>query len=73
MRLDLLGTGEPSRTIGAAVVRSGTNGGVVLDLGPADGPPQVRLVLSQAEAIQLGKSVREVANDGGEAVLIVED
>ena len=73
MRLDLLGTGEPSRIIGAAVVRAGANGGVVLDLGPADGPPHIRLVLSQAEAIQLGKSVREVANDGGEAVIIVED
>jgi hypothetical protein len=73
MRLDLLGSGEPSRTIGAAVVRASTGGGVVLDLGPADGPPQVRLLLSQAEAIQLGKSVREVANDGGEAVLIVEE
>jgi hypothetical protein len=73
MRLDLLGTGEPGRTIGAAVVRAGTNGGVVLDFGPADGPPQIRLVLSQAEAIQLGKSVREVANDGGEAVLIIDE
>jgi hypothetical protein len=55
------------------VVRAGINGSVVLDLGPADGPPHVRLILSQSEAVQLGKSVRAVANDGGEAVLIVED
>jgi hypothetical protein len=73
MQLDLLGTGEPSRTIGAAVVRAGTNGGVVLDLGPADGPPHFRLLLSQAEAIQLGRIVQEVANEGGESVLIVEN
>jgi hypothetical protein len=73
MRLDHLDSGEPSRTIGAAVVRARAGDGVVLDLGPADGPPQIRLLLSQSEALQLGKSVLAIANDGGEAVLIVEE
>jgi hypothetical protein len=73
MRLDYLDSSEPSRIIGAAVVRTRAGGGVVLELGPADGPPQIRLLLSQSEALQLGKSVRAIANDGGEAVIIVED
>jgi hypothetical protein len=73
MRLDHLDSVEPSRTIGAAVVRARAGGGVVLDLGPADGPPQIRLLLSQSEALQLGKSVLAIAYDGGEAVLIVEE
>ncbi|MFL5758145.1 MAG: hypothetical protein ACJ789_00320 [Thermomicrobiales bacterium] len=73
MRVDLLDSKEPSRTIGAAVVRAQAGGGIVLDLGPADGPPQIRLLLSHSEALQLGKSVRAIANDGGEAVLIVEE
>ncbi len=73
MRLEHVDSSEPGRTIGAAVVRARAGGGVVLDLGPADGPPQLRLLLSQSEALQLSKSVHAVANDGGEDVLIVED
>ena len=73
MRLEHLDSSGPDRTIGAAVVRAQTGGGVILDLGPADGPPQLRLHLSYSEALQLSKSVLAVVNDGGEDVLIVED
>jgi len=73
MRLEHLNSSGLNRTFGAAVVRARTAGGVVLELGPADGPPQFRLHLSHSEALQLSKSVLEVANDGGEDVLIVED
>jgi hypothetical protein len=73
MRLEHLDSNDPGRTIGAAVVRAQAGGGVVLELGPADGPPQLRLLLSQSEALQLSKSVHVVANDGGEDVLIVEE
>ena len=78
MRLVLMGRGDGSRgevsqDVGAAVVRAVPGGGVVLELGPADGPPHVRLSLSGAEAVRLSSTVRGVAASGGEEVLIVDD
>jgi hypothetical protein len=55
------------------VVRPAPNGSVVLELGPADGPPTVRLTLSNAEGLRLSATVTAVINGGDEQVLIVDD
>jgi hypothetical protein len=73
MRLEHLDGQESSRAVGAAVVRAAGVGGVVIELGPADGPPVVRLTMSPTEAIRLAATVQAVAQGGGETVLIVED
>jgi hypothetical protein len=77
MRLTLFGvvppaepTGEHTWDIGAAVLRAGPGGSVILDLGPADGPAKVRLALGQAEAHRLVAGLRRVTQDGGEAVVM---
>jgi hypothetical protein len=72
MRLDLFDGEESSRVIGAAVVRPSSAGEVLLDIGPADGAPIVRLGLNHSEAVQLGKAMLQAANDGQETVLIVD-
>jgi hypothetical protein len=63
---------ERPRPVGAAVVRSAREGGVVMELGPADGAPHLRLMLTHAEALRLSATVQAVATSGGEEVLIVE-
>ena len=82
MRLELLGSmgpgpetarGEIRRDIGAAVVRASPGGGVVLELGPADGPPHLRLVLTGAEAMRLSATLQSIANGRGEEILIVDE
>ena len=80
MRLVLLGAGrgegyggEVGHDIGAAVVRAAPGGGVLLELGPADGPPHVRLSLTSAEALRLSATVRGVATSGGEEILLADD
>jgi hypothetical protein len=65
--------GDLTRDVGAAVVRARPGGGVVLELGPADGAPHLQLQLSAAEALRLSAAVRGVAGDGGEEILLVED
>lgn len=77
MRLELMASGrasgaDPARPVGAAVVRGRPNGEVVLELGPADGPPHVRLTLSGAEATRLSATVQAIAHGGGEQILIVD-
>lgn len=72
MQLELPNAGDHMRPIGAAVVRAGPGGGVVLELGPADGAPQVRVRLSHEEALRLSATVRAVANGGDETILIVD-
>ena len=66
------GSGEVRRDIGAAVVRGNPSGGVVLELGPADGAPQLRLHLTVAEASRLSAVLHTVATNGGEGVLLVD-
>ncbi len=80
MRLELMasarsdfGTSERGMSIGAAVVRPEGNGGIVLELGPADGPPHLRLLLTNAEAMRLSATVRGVASGDSEQVLIVDE
>ncbi len=78
MRLELLATfgaeltrGEVKRDIGAAVVRA-DRGQMILELGPADGPPHLRLTLSSAEATRLSSTLRAIAETGGEKILLVD-
>lgn len=73
MRLVLLDGGDQVRAIGAAVVRSDPSGSVVLELGPADGPPHLRLTLDNDEAIRLAATLEGAAHGRGEVILIVED
>lgn len=56
--------------IGAAVLRSSPGGAISLELGPADGPAQVRLTLGPDEAHRLAAGLRRVLDDGGEAVVM---
>ena len=77
MRLTLLGdvphaepTAEVSWDIGAAVLRAGPGGWVFLELGPADGPPQLRLALEADAARGLAAGLRRVGEHGGEAVVM---
>ncbi len=65
--------GEVVWDVGAAVARTSPGGGVMLELGPADGPPHLRLSLSSAEALRLASTVQGVAANGGEEILIVDD
>jgi hypothetical protein len=82
MRLELLsprGLGveasaaEIKRDIGAAVVRAAPGGGVLLELGPADGPPHLRLVLSTAEASRLSGTLNAIVANGGEGILLIDE
>jgi hypothetical protein len=73
MRLEQRDGEETVRPVGAAVVRSVGGGDVVLELGPADGPPLMRLRMSYTEAMRLATAVQAVAHGGGESVLIVDD
>ena len=77
MRLELLGagrgdTGDTAREVGAAVVRPSPGGGMVLELGPADGPPQIRLTLSTEEATRLTGAIHSVASGRNEEIVIVD-
>jgi hypothetical protein len=72
MRLERLDGEETHRQVGAAVVRV-SGGDVVLELGPADGPPLARLHMTHSEAVQLASTLQSVAHGGGESILIVED
>lgn len=79
MRLELLvpigpetAEGEIKRDVGAVVIRSTPTGGVRLDLGPADGPPHVRLLMSSTEATRLGAGLQAIAAGGGEEILITD-
>ena len=75
MRLELLGGrgDDAAREVGAAVVRSNPGGGMVLELGPADGPPQIRLNLSTEEATRLTGALHAVASGRGEEIVIVDE
>lgn len=61
-----------ARPIGAAVVRP-EGVGIVVEFGPADGPPLMRLVLSKSEATQLSAAVRGVLGGRDEEIILVEE
>jgi hypothetical protein len=60
------------RPVGAAVVRADSKN-VVVEFGPADGPPLARLHLSAREATQLSNALKTVINGRNEEILLVED
>ncbi len=73
MLLDPMDEHEVSRVIGAVVIRSLKTGEILIDLGPADGPPLVRLSLDRIQAIDFATGVSHVAETGGEKVLLMDE
>jgi hypothetical protein len=73
MQLILLDNDRPPRPVGAVVIRPTPDGGVVVDLGPADGAPLARLVLGHSEAMRLSDVVKSVAEDRREAVILTDE
>jgi hypothetical protein len=73
MRLEAIDGDDGARVIGAAVIRKHAGGDIILDLGPADGPPLVRIRMGYNEAQNLAGAIRNVADGGDETVLIVDD
>lgn len=63
--------GEAGRAISAAVVRPHPRG-MLLELGPADGPPELRLTFSSGEVSRLISTLQTVKSTGREQVLIVD-
>lgn len=78
MRLELLtpltpeGETEVRRDVGAVVARA-AQGGVVLEFGPSDGPPHLRLALNSGEAARLIATIQGIVNGGREGILIVDE
>jgi hypothetical protein len=72
MRLEIIDDEPIVRPVGAAVVRPHATG-VVVELGPADGPPLARLRLTKDEVTQLGNALKAVVNGRSEAIILVED
>jgi hypothetical protein len=72
MRLILLEDERPTRPVGAAVIRPAPDGGVFVELGPADGAPLARLIMTHGEALQVSDRVHAVANGGNEAVILAD-
>ncbi|MGI8644667.1 MAG: hypothetical protein ACR2LS_11215 [Thermomicrobiales bacterium] len=64
--------GEQERAVSAAVVHSDHAGGIVLEVGPADGPPHMRLILTTREAHRLSAALRTIGTNGGEQILLTE-
>lgn len=73
MRFEFMNGEEQPRDIGAAVVRSSTNGELFLELGPADGPPRFVLKMSTGEAGKLIAAVQSIGQSGGETIIIFEE
>ena len=79
MRLELLAPlgpepaeGEVKRGVGAVVARATPAGGLALEVGPADGAPLLRLVMSTSEASRLGATLQAVVNGRDEEIMITE-
>lgn len=70
MKLELLSGDEPGRIVGAVVVRTLSNGEIQIDLGPADGAPSARLLMSRDEAFELGSALHDPDE---ERVILVDD
>lgn len=70
MKLQLFNGEETVRTIGAVVVKLLANSEIQIDFGPADGAPNVRMVMSRDEAFELGSALHGL---DGERVILVDD
>lgn len=64
---------ELRREIGAVVARGTPAGGVAIELGPADGAPVLRLVVSAAEAARLRATLQAILNGRDEEIMLTED
>lgn len=64
--------GERERSVSAAVVHVNHGGGIVLEVGSADGPPHMRLTMTAREAHRLSAALRTIGTDGGEEILLTE-
>jgi hypothetical protein len=73
VRIEIMDSETSIRPAGAAVVKPDVRGGVVVEFGPADGPPMTRLRLSKREANQLGNALKAVINGRDEEILLVEE
>jgi hypothetical protein len=72
VRIEIMDGQLMARPIGAAVVRPNHNG-VVVELGPADGPPLTRIFLSKDEASQVRKALHAVLNGRNEEIILVDE
>jgi len=78
MRLEILGQrpseagAEPGREVGAAVVRAKRGGGIAIELGPADGPPAVRVTMTGEDARRLIASLESVTKGNEEEVMLAD-
>jgi hypothetical protein len=72
MRIEMMDGELTVRPVGAAVVRPDETG-VVVEFGPADGPPLTKLRLSKQEANQLSAALKAVINGREEEIILVED
>jgi hypothetical protein len=79
MRFDLLGSigpdapeAEVRREIGAVVARASPNGGLTIELGPADGAPLLRLGLSKVEAHRLRGALEAILTGRDEEIVITD-
>jgi hypothetical protein len=70
MKLELFDGADTVRQIGAVVVKSLANGEFQVDFGPADGAPNIRIVMSRDEAFELGSALHGL---DGERVILVDD
>lgn len=66
-------SGEWERPVSAAVVHADHGGGIVLEVGSADGPPHLRLTMTTREALRLTAALRAIGTDGGEQILLTEE
>lgn len=71
MKVELLGS-DDARVIGAIVVTKDA-GEIAIDVGPADGPPTLRMTVSRSQALQLSANLRAVANGRDEEVLLADE
>ncbi len=70
VKLELFDRAEPFRAISAIVLKSSSNGDVQIEFGPADGAPNLRILMSQDEAYELGAALHGL---DGEKVILVDD
>jgi hypothetical protein len=73
MRLETMDGEDTTRVIGAVVVRKNAGGDVIVDFGPADGPPLVRVRMDNDEAQEFSSAIKAVADGGKETVLMIDD
>jgi hypothetical protein len=72
MRMEFLDGQQATRTLGGAVVRA-DSADIIVEFGSADGPPMIRLRLSNGEALQLGVALKSVTDHRNEEIIFAEE